>query len=199
MQIFVTEGTGVIYLKYSGDATSEILNTSTGLDSYVTHLKTRYMSYFSAGGETGLVDGVTLTGQTSGAIIQVKRVLITNGTIGADDAVGALFFDVITGTITNGENLRVGTTTYCVAESAEIEIPKGMRLRHITLQVETHSLRVGWSPCQITNSAATPASYGMLIQANENMTVVGNINCANFKLINAVADSYGVANLILSY
>lgn len=197
--VFAHQGQATIYLKYVGDGTSTILNTATGLDDYVKELKTPYIQYFSAGQSASLVDGVTLTGQTSGAVLHVERVLITQGTLGGSDACGVLFCKSITGTVTAGENLRVSTTTYCVAVESQKAIPKGLFLKHITMQVENNNLRVLWDGLSPTNSAATPASWGLLVQANENLPIAGYHNCCNLKMINAVAGSYGYASLLLAY
>jgi hypothetical protein len=75
--------------------------------------------------DTGLVeiaDGVTLTGQTSGATGVVARTVLESGSWAAHDAVGQLVLSSTTGTFSVGENLRIGATTYAHATSVATQI-----------------------------------------------------------------------------
>ena len=80
-----------------------------------------YEMAFNTGTVT-LVDGNTITGQTSGATATITRVAVSSGTWTAGTAAGYLNFASVTGTFTVGENLRIGSTTYAVAVAAEAAI-----------------------------------------------------------------------------
>jgi len=67
-------------------------------------------------------DGVTLTGQSSGATGVVARTVLEDGTYGSSDAAGQLILSSVTGTFTVGENLRIGATTYARVLTAPVQI-----------------------------------------------------------------------------
>jgi hypothetical protein len=67
-------------------------------------------------------DGVTLTGQSSGATGVVARTVLEDGTYASSDASGQLILSSSTGTFTVGENLRIGATTYAHAASVATQI-----------------------------------------------------------------------------
>lgn len=73
-------------------------------------------------GTVALVDGNTVTGQTSGATGTIKRVMAESGAWSAGDAAGRLIFATVTGTFQAGENLRIGAITYAVASGAQTAI-----------------------------------------------------------------------------
>lgn len=73
-------------------------------------------------GTIELVDGNTITGQTSGAVGTIKRVVLRSGSWTGGTAAGYLVFASITGTFSAGENLRISTTTYALAVSAQAAI-----------------------------------------------------------------------------
>lgn len=63
-------------------------------------------------GVLAITEGMTLTGNLSGATIVVTRVAIESGTWASSDAAGQLIAQTTTGTFTVGEELRVGATKY---------------------------------------------------------------------------------------
>jgi hypothetical protein len=69
-----------------------------------------------------IADGVTLTGQSSGATGVVARTVLEDGTWASGDAAGQLILSSTTGTFTPGENLRIGATTYAKAGSVASQI-----------------------------------------------------------------------------
>lgn len=73
-------------------------------------------------GTNELFDGNTVTGQTSGAVGTIKRVVLSSGTWAAHTAAGYLVFATITGTFSASENLRIGATTYAHAVAAQTAI-----------------------------------------------------------------------------
>ena len=73
-------------------------------------------------GSVEITEGVTLTGQSSGATGVVSRVVTSSGTWTGHDAAGYLCLSAKTGTFTAGENLRIGVTTYAHAGSAAAAI-----------------------------------------------------------------------------
>lgn len=73
-------------------------------------------------GVNALVDGNTVTGQTSGATGTIKRVVVESGSWAGNDAAGRLIFASVTGTFQLGENIRIGATTYAHAGGAQTAI-----------------------------------------------------------------------------
>jgi hypothetical protein len=73
-------------------------------------------------GTIALVDGNTITGQTSGATATIKRVVLESGSWSGSDAAGRLIFASVTGTFQAGEHLRIGSTTYAHAVAAQTAI-----------------------------------------------------------------------------
>jgi len=73
-------------------------------------------------GTIALVDGNTITGQTSGATATIKRVVLESGSWSGNDAAGRLIFASVTGTFQAGENLRIGSTTHAHAGGAQTAI-----------------------------------------------------------------------------
>lgn len=73
-------------------------------------------------GVNALVDGNTVTGQTSGATGTIKRVVVESGSWSGNDAAGRLIFASVTGTFQAGENIRIGATTYAHAGGAQTAI-----------------------------------------------------------------------------
>jgi hypothetical protein len=73
-------------------------------------------------GSNELFEGDTITGQTSGAVATVKRIVLSSGTWAAHTAAGYLIFASVTGTFSTGENLRIGVTTYAHAVAAQTAI-----------------------------------------------------------------------------
>lgn len=69
-----------------------------------------------------LVDGNTVTGQTSGATGTIKRVVVESGSWSGGDAAGRLIFASVTGTFQAGENIRIGATTHAHAGGAQTAI-----------------------------------------------------------------------------
>lgn len=79
-------------------------------------------------GTIALVDGNTVTGQTSGATGTIRRVVVESGAWSSNDAAGRLIFSSVTGTFSAGENIRIGTTTHAhavAAQSAITALPNG--------------------------------------------------------------------------
>ena len=67
-------------------------------------------------------DGVTLTGQSSGATGVVARTVLEDGTYASSNAAGQLILSSSTGAFTVGENLRIGATVYAQAASVATQI-----------------------------------------------------------------------------
>lgn len=194
MIVFPTTGNGFIFLQYSGD----YIDSAKSLDASILSPPTDKYIHFSAG-TTGMVANASIIGGTSSATAKVNNVVITSGTLAGGDAAGIIFLRDVVGTWTLGEDITVaGPSTIGVARSAVLNVP-GQQARSVFLQCETNSLRIDWSGKIPTNSAATPASHGVLFQANENMEITGNNNLTNLKFINAVSTSNGVLNVIVSY
>ena len=73
-------------------------------------------------GEKEIVDGDTVVGQNSGATGVVKRVVVESGSFGNNDAQGRLIFETVTGTFTNGEQIRVSAQKYARSLGAQTAI-----------------------------------------------------------------------------
>jgi len=193
---FNYDGDAYFTLQYDGD----VLDAAKGLDSWILQPPDGYLfCYFKQGQNAGLIDGVTLTGQTSGAVIKVGRVIIPGGAIGSSNAQGVLFFRPISGNIVTGENLRVSTNTYCVTTSATLQPPTGMMARSILLVVETNTIRFAIGGVTPTNAAGTPASFGVPLVAGENIVISGWHDVRTFQMIHAVSTSNGVVNVVVHY
>ena len=194
--MFVTDGDAYFTLQYNGD----ILDTATGLDSWLLNPHTEYPNYcyFNQAQNAGLVDGVTLTGQTSGAVIKVGRVVLTGGAVASAGA-GVLFFQKISGTISTGENLRVSTTTYAVAASGMLDSPVGCQARAMLLQAETNAIRLAMGDVNPTNAAATPASFGVIINSGESTNISGAKNISSLKIIHAASGSNAAVNMVIYF
>lgn len=102
----------------SGGTAAVMHKSSSSGWTAVTLYKT--MSFDS--GRLEIADGVTLTGQTSGATALVKRTVLENGSWTASTADGQLIVTSVTGTFTVGENLRIGATVYAHVVSLPTQI-----------------------------------------------------------------------------
>jgi hypothetical protein len=195
----ITTTTGDCYftLQYNGD----VLDSAKSIDSWLLKpsLDYKYFCYFTAGQSASLVDGVSLTGQTSGAVIKVGRVITTGGALGSSTGTGVLIFQKVSGQIVSGENLRVSTTTYCVAGSASSDMPLGQPVRSLFLSVETNSIRFTVGNVAPTNSAGTPASFGTLLKDTQTAIITSWKDCSNFKMINAVSTSNASVSVDITY
>lgn len=195
----ITTYTGDSYfqLQYDGD----VLDAAKNLDAWILQPKSDYplYCYFSAGQNAGLVDNVVLTGETSGAVIEVGRVVIPGGVIGSSNAQGILFFRRRSGNIVSGENLRVASTTYCVATSGELDSPIGQQARSVLIVVETNTIRLGLCGATPTNTAGTPASFGLPIAANGSISITSWKDIKDLKMIHAASASNAVVNVTVSF
>lgn len=77
---------------------------------------------FNTGGTSLIVEGDTVTGQTSGATGVVSRVVLQSGTWSGGNAAGRLILSSTTGTFVATEHLRVGGTTRAHAGGAATAI-----------------------------------------------------------------------------
>jgi hypothetical protein len=111
---------GTLYAwRNNAGATASVMHKSTSSGwTAVTLGKT--MSFDS--GVLAIADGVTLTGQSSGATCVVARTVLEDGTYASSDAAGQLILSTVTGTFTVGENLRIGVTTYAHVLTAPVQI-----------------------------------------------------------------------------
>lgn len=80
------------------------------------------------GAAPGLLEGQAINGQSSGATATIKRVIRQSGSWGTN-AAGYLVLSGVTGTFTDNENIRVGSTVYALANGtqAAITLPAGGR------------------------------------------------------------------------
>lgn len=196
--VFTVDGDCLVTLQYGGDT----LDSATKINSWLLDQKQspefNHFCYFIQGQNAGLVDGVTLTGQTSGAVIVVGRVITTNGAVGSSDALGILIYKITSGEIVSGENLRVAAATYAV--SASIRRPRPIfEPRAIMLDVETNNIRFTLGGSTPTTSTGTPASYGTLLSAGASKYISGYVNISQFQMIHAIAASNAVVNVSLFY
>jgi hypothetical protein len=72
-----------------------------------------------AAGQALVIEGVTITGNTSGATGVVKRLNLTNSNWSINAAVGRLVFQSVTGAFVNGETLKVGATAVATSVGAD--------------------------------------------------------------------------------
>jgi hypothetical protein len=196
MLAFAYDGDAYITLQYNGD----VLDAATALDEWILSPKREYphYCYFTAGQSTSLVDGVKLTGQTSGAVIKVGRVITTGGALGSSTGAGILFFYKVSGELVSGENLRVSTTTYAVAGSGALDSPL-VPARSAFVSVETNSIRIACGGVSPTNAAGTPASFGVLLQNTQSTVVGGWKSVRTLKMINAASGSSSSTTVIVNF
>lgn len=111
---------GTLYAwRNNAGATASVMHKSTSSGWAVVTLG-KTMSF-----DTGTVlipDGVTLTGQSSGATGVVARTVLEDGSWAAHDASGQLILSSVTGVFTVGENLRIGATTYAHVLTVPVQI-----------------------------------------------------------------------------
>ncbi len=199
MNTFDMYGVAGLYLQYSGN----LVDVAQSLSSHVLHPPVRTYMRFSAGVAT-LVTGVTLTGQTSAAVIVVKGVVVTAGTLAGNDGAGIIFVTVTSGVPQTDENWRVATTTYCVSRTAVITMPSAHWAsevaRAVFVQAETNSIRLLWDGSTPTTTSETgDTSFGFILGALESIPIKGEQNVKNLQFINAATASNAVVNLALYY
>jgi len=198
MRSFEMTGIAGLFLQYSGP----LLDTVTSIDGDVLTPPTRQYLRFTAG-ITGLVVGVTLTGETSAAVVRVEGVIITAGTLAGSDAAGIIFVTVVSGTPVTDENLRVATTTYCISRTAVLTIPQSgasLEAKSIVVLCETNPVRILFDGSDPTDAGATgDVSFGILLNPLDSYSIKGWTNVRNLKMINANTASNGVINLVVSY
>jgi hypothetical protein len=194
---FNYDGDSYFTLQYTGD----VLDTARGIDSWLLQPPPDYpyFCYFKQGQNAGLADGVVLTGQTSGAVILVGRVIIPGGSLAGNDAQGILFFKKVSGHIVTGENLRVSTTTYAVTTSAGLNAPIGQMAKSVFLNVETNSIRVAVGGVSPTNAAGTPVSFGAIVKDGDSIVFSGWNDVKTMQMIHAASGSNAVVNAIIHY
>ena len=182
-------------LQYGGSS----LNTATSFDSWLIqpHQEFPFYCYFNQAANAGLVDGVTLTGQTSGAVIKVGHVVLTQGALNSA-GMGVMFYQIVSGIIATGENLRVGNTTYCVASSKQLDCPL-TPVRSIYLTIESNTIRYCIGGSTPTNTGATPASFGIPLTAGQNIVLSSGNNIALFSMINAVSASLAAVDVTFNF
>lgn len=72
-------------------------------------------------GNVAIVEGATVTGQTSGATGVLLSQIVQSGSYGGSDAAGVLGLGVVTGTFVDGENLQVGGVTKAICDGSQEE------------------------------------------------------------------------------
>ena len=198
--ITIYDGDTFFALQYNGDA----LDSATGLDPWFLDPMEppqndyKYFCYFNQGQSASLMDGVTLTGQTSGAVIKVGRVITTGGVLLSSTGAGVLIFRKVSGEIASGENLRVSSTTYCV--SASIALAKPLtKPKAVFLSIETNSVRYFCGGVTPTNAVGTPANLGVLLRDTQDIVLTSYLDMRTFKMINAASGSNATVNVEIKY
>ena len=197
-------GDTYITLQYGGSS----LNTATAIDSWLLQPNPEYpfFCYFNQSASASLVDGVTLTGATSTAVIKVGRVVLTQGSA-ASAGMGVLFFryDVsnpVGKVILSGENLQVSSSTYCVAASGKLDAPL-TPARALFLAVETNTIRYASGGVAPTNSTATPASFGIPIVSSSGIatyaSIVGWKDVNSFQMLNAISGTLATVTVSVQF
>lgn len=196
MLVFVVSGEGAIHLKYAG----AVLDSATKLDSAIINPPTEQIVYFKGGAETTLADNCRLVGETSACILQVKRVVVTAGSIAGDDAEGILFVEVLSGTVTSGENLQIDSTTQCVALTSNIQCKAyGLQAKAAYLSCEAQSVRYRWDGVDASDADDTAVSYGHLLTSGEEVMINGWINVKNLSMTNAADNADGTIYVTVAF
>lgn len=198
-QTFNHSGNTAFFLQYNGN----ILDTASALDSWIRNPNAHadqypFYCYFNQSANAGLVDGVKLTGQTSGCVITVGKVVLTGGAI-ASAGLGILFFRYDSGyvAITSGENLRVSTTTYCVAASGTLHTPR-QRAKTLVISVEDNNIRYAVGGVTPTVDSGTPDGLGILIEPGSGVSINGPADVDSFMLIHAAAASNATVHIAVA-
>jgi len=121
--VHVHRGVKYVWRNNAGGTAAELYkSTSSGWDK----VDFGFYLLFDAGvgPGIGIEEGQTINGQTSGATGVVKRVVHYRGTWGTD-AEGYIIFQSITGTFSDGENLRVGATVFGSADGTQVAVTFG--------------------------------------------------------------------------
>ena len=195
VQAYVYDGDPRFLLQYGGDS----LDTATTIDSWLIQPNQKYPFYchYTQAGNAGLVNGVQLTGATSGAVIKVGHVVLTQGAV-ASAGMGILFFQFISGKILNGENLQVGGVTYCVAASGQQDAPL-TPARSIFVSVETDTIRYCIGGATPTNAAGTPANFGIDLPALSNIVLSSPSSITTFSMLNAASESNATVEMVINF
>lgn len=121
---------GVCYAwRNNAGGTAAVMHRSSS-SGWVAVTLGKTMSFDS--GLVAIPDGVTLTGQSSGATGVVARTVLEDGTWASHDAAGQLILSSVTGTFTVGENLRIGATVYAHVLTAPVQITLAVGGRYET-------------------------------------------------------------------
>jgi hypothetical protein len=121
---------GTVYAwRNNAGGTAAVMHKSTSA-GWVAITLGKTMSF--SNGVLLIPDGVTLTGQSSGATGVVARTVLEDGTYASSNAAGQLILSSSTGTFTVGENLRIGATTYAHAASVATQITLAVGGRYET-------------------------------------------------------------------
>jgi hypothetical protein len=191
------DGDTFFTLQYNGD----VLDAATALDSWLLQppINFPYFCYFNQGQSTSLIDGVTLTQATSGAVIKVGRVITTGGALGSSTGAGVLFFQKVSGEIDATHALQVGASTYCYPVSLALNSPLGLPARAIFISVETNSIRFCTGGEVPTNAAGTPANFGTLLRDTQDIVLTSYLDMRNLQMISAVSTSNATVNVAIKY
>lgn len=116
--------TNVYAIRDNAGATAGILHKASAAGWTTTGITmTRYIYFATGGGGTAQplpAEGTAVNGQTSGATATIHRVITHGGATATNDAFGYFVLRSVTGTFSNGENLRVGVTTFAISGSASV-------------------------------------------------------------------------------
>lgn len=195
MSAYLYDGDPRFILQYGGNG----MATAQTIDPWLVQPLPAFPEYchFNQAQNAGLVAGVTLTGATSGAVITVGKVALTQGTI-SSAGMGVLFYRPISGHVVVGENLQLAASTYCVSGSAQRDTPLN-KARSILVAVETNAIRYCVGGPIPTTSAGTPASFGVPLSVGQIIVLSGEPTMDTFSWINAVSASNAVLDMVINF
>lgn len=196
MLVFSNAGEGCVYVYWPAD---DLTDTATTMAKCLMNPPTEYLVPFTTGGND-MYRGQLLTGATSSAVVRVVDWVQTGGSNAGDNMTGVAFIEMVSGTITAGENLAVGASVKMVPVTAEIKHGAyGLSPKAMYISCETQNMRYTMSGIPPTNSDATPASMGHLLTAGDELMITGWQNIKRFSFINAVSTSNGALHMTVMY
>lgn len=206
VQAYTYDGDSKFTVQYGGSG----LNSATsfnenllGINHAISLEKWQKYVHFNQAQSASFVQGVQLTGATSGTIINVGPIVITQGTA-SSAGMGVMFYQIdpsspLNASIVSGENLTVsGPTTYCVAASKQSDTPL-TPIRAVCITVESNTIRYCIGGPLPTNSVATPASFGIPLTAGQNIVLSGGYTLQTFSMINAVSSSLATVDVTFNF
>jgi hypothetical protein len=154
---------------------------------------TEYYFPYTTGGND-LAEGMILTGGTSSCKVRVVKFTVASGTNAGDNMTGIMFVEILSGTITAGENLSIGASVKCVPTTAEIKHGAyGLQAKAMYVSCETQNMRY------TLDGTAPTTAMGHLLTAGDELMITGWSNIKRFKWRNAADANNGALHITVMF